>query len=411
MTSDMGLQRVQRSGEIATAAMAAKAKAMVEARYVIAFNNPRNIEQARIDILASCRRDEFAETARYKRPCGSKLINGRWEEQYAVGFSIRFAEEAIKAMNNINVESVTIYEDDDKRTLMISVTDLQSNLTYGKEVSISKTVERKKPKEGQEVLSKRQNSLGDTVFLVRATEDEIANKIAANESKIIRNFGLRLVPSDILEEANAAIDKTLKDGGADPKAAAKKIFDSFAAINVGPQDLEKYLGHTLTTISPNELVDLRAVYATIKDGESSWSDYVAEREQKKKPDLKQEAAAATAPATVDVAQGTPRRRAPKPAATPEQAIAEGVAAKTHEAPAAPVIPSTAQVVSKEMVIKFITDAGVPFDDFRDFLVADGHVKDADSFGGFDDVPAAVYEALHKNAAALPKLVKMFGKKE
>lgn len=143
-------------------------------------------------------------------------------------------------------------------------------------------------------------------------------------------------------------------------------------------------------------------------------------ERQKKPNLELPPAATTGPEPAQQQeqpppepaqeQPTPRRRSPKPAATQEQAVAEGVAAKTHEAPAAPAIPTTNEMVSKEIVIKFIADSGVTFDDFRDFLVSDGHVKDVDSFAEFSDVPAAVYGALHKNAAALAKLVKMFGKK-
>lgn len=258
---------------MATAAMAAKAKATVEARYVIALQpqNRRQFDVVRQSILSACKRSEFAESARYKKPVGGGTIEG---------FSIRFAEEAIKAMKNISVESTTIYEDDSIRTVQINVTDLENNICYGKEISVAKTVERKSLKTGQVPISKRENSNGQITYLVEATEDEIANKIASAESKIIRNCGLRLVPSDILEEAEQEILRTLETGGADPKAAIKKLSDAFAMFNVSVSELAKYLGHPLETTSPKEIADLRAIYTTIKDGTSSWADYQSEPSEK-----------------------------------------------------------------------------------------------------------------------------------
>lgn len=273
--SGLGLAVVERRGEMAIAAMAAKAKAEVEAKFVIAFNRPRKLMESRSAILDACKREKFAEVARYKKPVGSKQVNGRWEQQFVEGFSIRFAEVAIQAMKNISVETSIIYEDDDKRTVHVSVTDLESNLSYGEDITISKTVERKKLKDGQEKLGERLNSYGDKVYLVAATDDEVANKVAAQRSKVIRNSGLRLIPQDFLEEAVDAIMLTLEKGGSDPKAEVKKIVDGFNKIGVPAGELEKYLGHSLDTVSKKELNDLRAVWSTISDGESSWADYVA----------------------------------------------------------------------------------------------------------------------------------------
>lgn len=267
------LVRTESKGELAVSAMAAKAKAMVEARYVMAQHNKRNIEQSRRDILDACARPSFARGARYKKPVGGG--------QTVDGFSIRFAETAIQCMGNISVETTTVYEDDDKRTVHIAVVDLEKIIDYGKDVTIAKTVERRNLKPGQNAISERVNSNGQKVYLVHATEDEIANKIAAAESKIIRNCGLRMVRQDILEEAEEAIAKSLEKGGDDPKSEARKVYDAFASLGVKPAELERYLGHPLDSISPKEVNDLRAIYATVRDGEASWADYMAQAEPKR----------------------------------------------------------------------------------------------------------------------------------
>lgn len=268
------LSRVERTqGEVAIAAVSARAKAEVEARYVIALQRPRNIDQTRITILAACRRPKFAEGARYRKPVGG---NNTVE-----GLSIRFAEEAIKAMTNIVTDAMVIWEDNDRRNIRITVTDLESNTTYSDDIIISKTVERKKLKDGQAAISERMNSYGEKVFLVAATEDDIANKVAAAKSKVIRNSGLRLIPQDILEEAEETIIETLRKGGEDPAAAKKKLCDAFASIGVQPAELERLLGHSLDTVSPKELIDLRATYSAIKDGETSWKEVIEQAAPKR----------------------------------------------------------------------------------------------------------------------------------
>jgi hypothetical protein len=258
--------QVVKTGEMAIAAMAAKAKAEVEARYVIALRpeNRRDINVTRATILDSCKRLKFAQGARYKKPVGGSTI---------VGFSIRFAEEAIKAMKNISTDSMIVWEDDEKRNIRVTVSDLESNTTYADDVIVQKTVERKQLKTGQEKLGERLNSYGEKVFLVAATEDDMANKVNSAKSKIIRNNGLRLLPQDILEEALEQINATLADpkNAGDPKAETKKICDGFNEFNINPAELARYLGHSVDTISPAELTELRAIYTAIKDGETSWA--------------------------------------------------------------------------------------------------------------------------------------------
>jgi hypothetical protein len=258
-TQNQGLGiSVAKSGEMAVAAMAAKAKAMVEAKYVIALQRPRKIMEARDAILKACRQEKFAEGARYRKPVGKKKDpqTGEWKQSFVDGFSIRFAETAIQSMRNISVDKTVIYEDDDKRTVHIDVTDLEANITYGDDITVNKTVERRSLKKGQEAVSERTNSNGEKVFIVAATEDEIANKIAAQASKIIRNNGLRLVPQDILADAEEAVYQTLEKGGSDASAEVKKVCDAFSTLNVNPGELEKYLGHPLSTVSKKELSEL-----------------------------------------------------------------------------------------------------------------------------------------------------------
>ncbi len=248
--------------ETATAAVAAAEQAKVQARYIVAMQRPRDWMTVRAKILDSCRRPGFAAAARYSKPVSGQRIEGP---------SVRFAEEALRAMGNAIPETSVIYDDEAKRIVRIAVTDLESNLSYSTDITVEKTVERNNLKEGQVPLGSRKNSYGKTTYLLPATEDEVANKINAHASKALRNMALRILPADILEDCMEQCVRTShNDAAADPAGATKKMADAFTALRIMPADLAEYLGHPLDQSSPAEIAELRATYQAIKDGETTW---------------------------------------------------------------------------------------------------------------------------------------------
>lgn len=268
-----GKELAQRA-EHAAIAVAASARAEIESAFVMALKMPRNRDQARIEILDSCKSLMFAGKVKYKKPVGKKKVGSAWVQNYVEGPSIRFAEEMIRSWGNIKVQCATIYEDAHKRITLVNAVDLQKNISYSKQITIIKTVERKNAT-GRDVISERLNSYNQRVFIVVATDDEVNIKEAALISKEIRNASLRLIPQDIIDEAMTVSVATLKAGiSSDMKSARKAILDSFATIGVKPKDIEEYIGHGIDTISPEEIVGLRAVYKTISDGQATWKEYI-----------------------------------------------------------------------------------------------------------------------------------------
>jgi hypothetical protein len=159
---------------------------------------------------------------------------------------------------------------------------METNTPYSSDITIEKTVERKKLKDGDVALRSRLNSFNEKVYLIVATEDDLLNKQNALVSKAIRTNGLRLVPGDIVEECMELVIKTQKTAdAADPDAAKRKIFDSFATIGVGVEQLKSYLGHEAETLNPKELMDLRALFSAIRDGEANWRDVMDSVPKKK----------------------------------------------------------------------------------------------------------------------------------
>lgn len=269
--------------ETSSTAVAAQAKAMVEARYVMALQRPRNWDQVRQDLMRECKRPSFAnnKSAYYRKPIG----------QGVEGLGIRFVEVALRCMRNVLVETTMIFEDDGKEVHRVSVTDLESNLTYPLDVRVSKTVERSKPLDDGSYIGVRTNSYGKSVYTVPATDDDLLNKRAALISKAIRTLGLRIIPGDMQDEAEDIIKSVrMNEAARDPDAERKKIADAFAGIGVKASDLTEYLGHSLDTCSPTELVDLRGIYGAIRDGEATWK---AAMEDKSEQDGKKAGAGAS----------------------------------------------------------------------------------------------------------------------
>jgi hypothetical protein len=256
--------------ETAASAVAAQAKATVEARYVVALRQPRSWDTVRQRILEDCRRPAFAEGARYAKPLGGgKTIDG---------LSIRFVESALRAMGNVLVESPVTYEDDEKRIVRVLVTDLEANITYQKDITVAKTVERRALAPGQVPLSSRTNSEGAVTYLVAATEDALATKEGAMISKVVRTLGLRILPGDLQAEAEEQIIATLRKRDAEePDAQRKRIADAFWPLGVSPDALAEYLGHPLAQCNPAELAQMRALYTAIKDGETTWALVMEQR--------------------------------------------------------------------------------------------------------------------------------------
>lgn len=253
--------------ETASSAVAAQSKAMVEARYIMAMQRPRDWDQVRQDLIKECKRPSFAhnKSAYYIKPIGKGVE----------GLGIRFVEVALRCMKNVLVETTMIFEDELKEVHRVSVTDLESNLTYPLDVRVSKTVERSKPMDDGSYISVRMNSFNKPTYTVIANDDDLLNKRAALISKAIRTLGLRIIPGDMQDEAESIIKEVRRNKAAqDPDAERKLIADSFAAIGVKASDLGAYLGHSLDTCSPSELVDLRGIYGAIRDGEATWKSFM-----------------------------------------------------------------------------------------------------------------------------------------
>jgi hypothetical protein len=265
---EFGARELAVRGDVNAQRAAAEAQALVQARYVMAMQRPRDWDDVRVKLMREVERPGFADVAWYRKPIGKGVE----------GLSVRFAEAAARCMGNLLIKPQTTYEDATKRLVEVLVTDLENNLTISLDVTVEKTVERKSLSDGRVALSVRKNSQNEITYTVPATEDEMLGKTNSNVSKARRVLILQVLPGDIADTAKTRILEIRRGAVAkDPEGARKKVVDAFATLNVMPSDLKRYLGHDVAQSSPSEIQDLRDLYSSIVGGEATWQEAIAEK--------------------------------------------------------------------------------------------------------------------------------------
>ena len=295
--------------ETAAMAMAAHAEALVKARIIQALQRPRDVEQFRVRLLAECRRPGFADAAWYSRPVGGK--------KPAEGFTIRFMEAAAARYGNLANSASTLWDGEGSRIKRMSVTDLETNVSWDEDIEIQKAVERKgykgKPPEGREVISSRKNSRGETTYLVVATDAEMVSKQKAEQSKTLRALIERLLDPGVLAECRREVQETnRKQITDDPQAALRRVIDGFAALNVEPSDLKDYIGVAVERANPAHIQQLRDAYKLVSNGEMTWEQIMAVEDPQHGSKEDQDRVAGERLAGLRKPNGSPKGKAPEP---------------------------------------------------------------------------------------------------
>jgi hypothetical protein len=290
-----GSTEIEHRQETQSTAIAARAQAEIQARYIVALQRPRDLATVRQRVLEHCKRKGFADKAEYAKPIGRDKVRGP---------TIRFVETALQEFGNVLPETTVYYDDREKRCVRVSVTDLERNVTYSGDIVVEKTIEKKNPKDGDEILSSRRNSYDEIVFTVTATSDEVSVKQGAAESKKLRTLGLRILPADLVEEWMQACAKTRNEGSSDPAAARKAAADAFSALGVAPAQIGDYLGRPLDEATPADIADLKLVYTALAEREATWAELMsAKRTERGEGEEK-----ATSPAATKVREALDKAR-------------------------------------------------------------------------------------------------------
>ncbi len=261
---------VAHTHETGTAALASRERSLIEARLWQALSRPRDIMNVRSRLLGACARPRFAQGARYSIKRAGKTISD---------LSIRMAEEVWRSYPNIDVSERITHDDPEKLIVMVTLLDLETGSSRGVEVKVPKVVERKFLAQGQKPISQRMNSDGQVTYLVAANEDDIRMTTGSLVARARRNLLLDLLPSDIREEVEEAVQATLDNEEAtDPTAARKRCADAFTSYGIEPQEVADVLldGKSIASCTRAQLHFLGSILTSMREGEVTWKEVKAE---------------------------------------------------------------------------------------------------------------------------------------
>lgn len=281
-----------------------RAVAEAQGALLIAQKFPRDEGEAYKRMLAGCGRLGLAEEAFWKFQRSGETITGP---------SIRLAEFLAGVWGNITYGMRELSHRDGKTEMEVFAWDLQTNVR-----SVQQFV----------VLHERDTKGGPKKLESQRDVYELGANLGARR---MRSAILRVLPADFIDHAVKACQKTLEVKGANEpmESRIKRMLLAFAGYGVEAKRLEEHLGHPTDAITLEELLDLQAIYNSIRGGAKVDGFF---------PREKPAAAPATPPAATPTAAPPPtpprRGRPPKP---------------KEEAPAAVAPASTAPPAASRIV--------------------------------------------------------------
>lgn len=233
--------------------------AEVQAQMIMARMNPRNQARCVERILDACSRKSLAEDSLYQYARGGTDISGP---------NIRLAETLAQNWGNLNFGVREIERSEGESIMEAFAWDLETNTRQTRQFVVPHVRETKK---GNKPIT-------DGRDIYEATANQGARRMRA--------CILSVIPGDVVELAtNRCKETMLKDANVTPEAVAK-MAAAFLALGVTRAQIETKLQRSLDSITPHQIVKLRMIYASIKDGMSQpdeWFDAAVEGPKRKAP--------------------------------------------------------------------------------------------------------------------------------
>lgn len=242
--------------ESGTVAAVAREEAELKGAIFLARQFPRNEFDAANKIVNSCKRSTFAKEARYSFPRGGKTIEGP---------SVDLARESARCWGNIRYGFRVVSSDEESIHLKGYAHDLETNNYAELEDKFKRKIQRKNKTTG----------LTEWVEPDERDTRELCNRRGAI---LERNCILKVIPPDVVEDAMRVVRDTLqsaasKDLKLSKHEILKTVCASFDVLGVSAAMIEQRLGHPLDLITSEELVELRAIGKSIRDGNSKREEY------------------------------------------------------------------------------------------------------------------------------------------
>lgn len=218
----------------------------VQGAIVLAKRFPRNQIDCLDRILTACQRPALAEQALYSYSKGGTEITGP---------SIRLAEAIAQNWSNLQFGIKELDQREGESAIEAFAWDMETNV---KQVKIFQVKHERHTKKGR--------------YLLEDPRD-IYENLANQGARRLRACILGIIPGDIIESAVSQCEQTLKAKADTSPEALKKLVDAFAGYGIVKEQIERRIQRRLDTITPAQLVQLRKIYNSLKDGMSAPTDW------------------------------------------------------------------------------------------------------------------------------------------
>jgi hypothetical protein len=232
-------------------AESARAVAEVQAALVIAKRFPRNVVAAMDRVLNACARQKLAEGAVYAYSRGGSDISGP---------SIRLAEAIAQHWGNIQFGYRELSRSTDVSGVPVSEVEAYA---WDVEANTRRSINFR-------VRHWRDTKGGG----YKVKDERDSYEVVSNQAqRRVRACILGVIPGDVVEEAVRACEITLKTSAEVTPESTKAMLEKFSAFGVSSEQIEARIQRRLDAMLPAQLVSLRRIYNSLRDGISQPAEW------------------------------------------------------------------------------------------------------------------------------------------
>lgn len=257
----MELQTTQQNNGAMTQVASSREAQSVQAAMVVAQRFPRDQTRSYGRIIEDCKRKTLAEKAVYSYPRGGQTISGP---------SIRLAESMARAWGNLDFGIVEL----ERKPSMGSIAGESVIMSYCYDLETNtKSTKIFTVRHSRDKNIKLAN--GDKKKIQEALTDErdIYEMVANQGARRLRACILSIIPVDIVESAVDQCEKTMEGGQGPLIDRVRQIVVAFQGWGITQEMIEKRLQHKIEVTSESELVGLKKIGNSLKDGFGKREDY------------------------------------------------------------------------------------------------------------------------------------------
>lgn len=249
MTSPIATVKPNAISNAAGEAEQQRAIAETQAAMIIAKKFPRIIGNSLTMIVDACKRPQLAEQAVYEYARGGTEISGP---------SIRLAESMAQAWGNMQYGIRELSSAGGESTVEAFAWDIETNV---RQVKIFQVKHHRHTRKGGYTLTDPR---------------DIYELVANNGARRLRACILGVIPGDVQETALKQCEATILANVDLSKESIDKLLEAFANFNVTQKMIEKRIQRDIGAITSRNVLALRRIYTSLKDGMGKIDDYFDE---------------------------------------------------------------------------------------------------------------------------------------